>query len=537
MKQLTHNYHVNMIKEIKTQRTLPEHQLFIIDLTCHDSLPLLKQAEKLGIFKSPFRWILYGPVSTVSSFYFAVDSQVFIIEPDRVETIYKYSPKSSFVRDDVTSLSKRTNLMGATIKISIVITNPDSLNHLWDYRNKHMDAISKLNYILVHQLMSYLNASKEIIIQKTWGYKNQTTGLYSGMAGDLQTGVANLGGTPLFFTTDRIDIIDYIAATTPTYMKFIFKAPPLTYVTNVFTLPFAASVWHYCFVMVAVVVIFVYLVVLWEWKEVKFRKTISGKRGDTLRPNIFDVIMMEIGAITQQGSDVEPQSIAGRIIFIFTLTTLMFLYTSYSANIVALLQSTTDSIKTLDDLLHSRIKLGVEDIVYAHYYFENAVDPTRRAIYEQKVAPKGQKPSFMKAEEGIRRVQEGFFAFHIELNTGYKLISDVFQEGEKCGLKEIEYVNLIEPWLATEKKSPYKEVMKIGMRKIHETGIQNREIRRVYTRKPQCHTRGSNFGSVGLIDCYSAFLIFGIGIGLGVLLFVLELIAKEYFLKKNHTEN
>lgn len=57
-----------------------------------------------------------------------------------------------------------------------------------------MDAISKLNYILVHQLMSYLNASKEIIIQKTWGYKNQTTGLYSGMAGDLQTGVANLGG-------------------------------------------------------------------------------------------------------------------------------------------------------------------------------------------------------------------------------------------------------------------------------------------------------------------------------------------------------
>jgi hypothetical protein len=75
------------------------------------------------------------------------------------------------------------------------------------------------------------------------------------------------------------------------------------------------------------------------------------------------------------------------------------------------------------------------------------------------------------------------------------------------------------------------------MRKIHETGIQNREIRRVYTRKPQCHTRGSNFGSVGLIDCYSAFLIFGIGIGLGVLLFVLELIAKEYFLRKNHTEN
>jgi hypothetical protein len=49
MKQLTHNYHVNMIKEIKTQRTLPEHQLFIIDLTCHDSLPLLKQVHRFGV--------------------------------------------------------------------------------------------------------------------------------------------------------------------------------------------------------------------------------------------------------------------------------------------------------------------------------------------------------------------------------------------------------------------------------------------------------------------------------------------------------
>lgn len=79
--------------------------------------------------------------------------------------------------------------------------------------------------------------------------------------------------------------------------------------------------------------------------------------------------MLEIGAISQQGTDVEPKSAAGRIATIFAFISLMFLYTSYSANIVALLQSTTDSMRTLDDLLSSRIKLGVEDIVYAHYYF------------------------------------------------------------------------------------------------------------------------------------------------------------------------
>ncbi|KAJ3642290.1 hypothetical protein Zmor_025090 [Zophobas morio] len=280
------------------------------------------------------------------------------------------------------------------------------------------------------------------------------------MVGDLQTHVADLGGTALFFTYERVDIIDYIAATTPSHMKFIFRAPPLSYVTNVFALSFSSSVWHCCFAMVAVVVLFIYIVVKWEWKQAKFRNKVV--QNVALRPKFFDVIMMEIGAITQQGSDVEPQSNTGRIITIFTFIALMFLYTSYSANIVALLQSTTNSIQTLEDLLQSRIKLGVEDIVYAHYYFENDQEPVRKAIYEQKVAPKGQKANFFKAEEGIRRVQEGFFAFHIELNTGYKIISNSFQEGEKCGLKEIEYVNFIEPWVATQKRSPYKEIMKIG---------------------------------------------------------------------------
>lgn len=46
------------------------------------------------------------------------------------------------------------------------------------------------------------------------------------------------------------------------------------------------------------------------------------------------------------------------------------LYTSYTANIVALLQSTTDSIKTLADLLHSPLKCGSHDIVYNRYYFK-----------------------------------------------------------------------------------------------------------------------------------------------------------------------
>ena len=204
-----------------------------------------------------------------------------------------------------------------------------------------------------------------------------------------------------------MEFIDYIAATTPAFMKFIFRAPPLSYVTNVFTLPFDSSVWHYSFVMVAIVVVFIYVIVAWEWREIKFRNTIVDHPTPPLRPNFFDVLMLEIGAITQQGSDVEPQSNAGRIITIFTLATLMFLYTSYSANIVALLQSTTNSIQTLEDLLHSRIKLGVEDIIYGHYYFEVCREITTISIFVSFFSTveceRARKEGHLRAKSGPQR--------------------------------------------------------------------------------------------------------------------------------------
>lgn len=68
----------------------------------------------------------------------------------------------------------------------------------------------------------------------------------------------------------------------------------------------------------------------------------------------------------------------------------------------------------------------------------------------------------MTLEEGIERVQKGFFAFHVELARGYKVVSDIFHENEKCSLKEIAFVNLIEPWTPVRKNSPYKEIFKIG---------------------------------------------------------------------------
>lgn len=88
-----------------------------------------------------------------------------------------------------------------------------------------------------------------------------------------------------------------------------------------------------------------------------------------LRPSVGDIFLVVFGAACQQGSAASPRCTAARIIMAVAFTILMFLYTSYSANIVALLQSPSTKIKTLKDLYESRLEIGVDDTVFNRYYF------------------------------------------------------------------------------------------------------------------------------------------------------------------------
>lgn len=179
-----------------------------------------------------------------------------------------------------------------------------------------------------------------------------------------------ISGSAIFVRKDRFSIVDYIANPTKTYARFIFLAPPLSYVSNVYTRPFDTYVWYSAFALSALVSLVLYVIVKWEWKN-DFIKTKMEKRPDIapLRANYFDVVLMEVGAICQQGAESEPASSAGRTATIFFFITFIFIYTSYSAYIVVLLQATTDSINTIDDLMNYRIELGAENTSHSRYYF------------------------------------------------------------------------------------------------------------------------------------------------------------------------
>lgn len=95
---------------------------------------------------------------------------------------------------------------------------------------------------------------------------------------------------------------------------------------------------------------------------------------------------------------------------------LLFMYTSYTANIVSLLQATSKSIRTLEDLLNSKMDFGVMDTPYQRWYSSTVVGATRRAIYEKKIAPPNEPANFVNQTYGVARLRQVYNKRNIMLS-------------------------------------------------------------------------------------------------------------------------
>lgn len=67
----------------------------------------------------------------------------------------------------------------------------------------------------------------------------------------------------------------------------------------------------------------------------------------------------------------------------------------------------------------------------------------------------------MPGHEGVDRLRQGMFAFFMEETQIYKIMEDSFQEHEKCGLVSVRYIKFTDPYLAIQKNSPYKEILRV----------------------------------------------------------------------------
>lgn len=79
---------------------------------------------------------------------------------------------------------------------------------------------------------------------------------------------------------------------------------------------------------------------------------------------------------------------------------------------------------------------------------------------DQKIEPKGQKGNWMTIQEGVGRIRSELFALHGERGTAYKIMQETYREDEKCGITEINFLNVLYPLMVMEIQSPYREIVR-----------------------------------------------------------------------------
>ncbi|XP_048483447.1 uncharacterized protein LOC105392960 [Plutella xylostella] len=397
-----------------------------------------------------------------------------------------------------------------------------------------IDTIPKVTYPLILLLAQDLNISFDFTQVQSYG--DLVNGSFHNSAiGLLEQGRIEVAATSMLLRRDRMRMTHFVSESADLKFfrpAFIFRQPPQSAVANIFLLPLSRGVWIASFIVFLLVAAFLSL----------FSRRLMGLDPSLEVITPGETLTFAVGAVCQQGFFMTPNLQSIRVMMFFTFITSLFLFTSYSAKIVALLQSPSNSILTVRDLAMSPLSCGVQDTSYKKTYYIDNPHPATKVLYERKLRAQGERAFSYTAEEGVARLRSGQFAFQVELSAGFDIISKTFTESEKCGLNYVDPFRLQAVGIPIKKHSGLKELVSNRLRWFRDTGLMDR-VRRIWSvQKPRCDSASiSGVVTVGLADCLPAFQVLMCGAAASGAILVMEVlvhkIKQRYKVKSTHFIN
>lgn len=110
----------------------------------------------------------------------------------------------------------------------------------------------------------------------------------------------------------------------------------------------------------------------------------------------------------------------------------------------------------------------------------------------------------------------------------------ILTDSELCDLQEVKYVEKIPTGPGLPKKSPLRELIKIGIRKLYETGILSHLWSIWIARLPKCSHSDVDVKDIKPVDIAhfsSALLVLSLGIQISIGVLIVKLLH-TYCLKK-----
>ncbi|XP_026037041.1 glutamate receptor 1-like isoform X2 [Astatotilapia calliptera] len=412
----------------------------------------------------------------------------------------------------------------------------------------------------------------ELVGDGKYGARDAETKMWNGMVGELVYGKADMAVAPLTITLVREQVIDFTKPFMSLGISIMIKKPTKSK-PGVFSFldPLAYEIWMcivFAYIGVSVVLFLVSRFSPYEWNGEESddedetapsssrRAQASSSAEHTHSPGfsqaqgqnqnqqkeketpeytndfgIFNSLWFSLGAFMQQGCDISPRSLSGRIVggvwWFFTL----IIISSYTANLAAFLtvERMVSPIESAEDLAkQTEIAYGTLDGGSTKEFFRRS----KIAVFEKMWSyMRSADPSvFVKStSEGMIRVRKskGKYAYLLESS-----MNEYIEQRKPCDTMKVGG-NLDSKGygVATPKGSPLRIPVNLAVLKLNEQAVLDKLKNKWWYDKGECGHKDSGrkdkTSALSLSNVAGVFYILIGGLGLAMLVALVEFCYKS----------
>ncbi|CAL8365598.1 unnamed protein product [Lota lota] len=390
------------------------------------------------------------------------------------------------------------------------------------------------------------NYRLELVGDGKYGSRDPETKIWNGMVGELVYGKADVAVAPLTITLVREEMIDFTKPFMSLGISIMIKKPTKSK-PGVFSFldPLAYEIWMcivFAYIGVSVVLFLVSRFSPYEWKgfsQSQGQPQTNGQNQQKEKDSpeytnefgIFNSLWFSLGAFMQQGCDISPRSLSGRIVggvwWFFTL----IIISSYTANLAAFLtvERMVSPIESAEDLAkQTEIAYGTLDGGSTKEFFRRS----KIAVFEKMWSyMRSADPSvFVKnTNEGVMRVRKskGKYAYLLESS-----MNEYIEQRKPCDTMKVGG-NLDSKGygVATPKGSLLRNPVNLAVLKLNEQGLLDKLKNRWWYDKGECGTGGGDSkdktSALSLSNVAGVFYILIGGLGLAMLVALVEFCYKS----------
>uniref|UniRef100_A0A8B9SKQ3 Glutamate receptor n=1 Tax=Anas platyrhynchos TaxID=8839 RepID=A0A8B9SKQ3_ANAPL len=397
--------------------------------------------------------------------------------------------------NDTSSVENRTIVVTTILESPYVMykKNHEQLEGNERYEGYCVDLASEIaKHVGIKYKLSIVGDGK-------YGARDPETKIWNGMVGELVYGRADIAVAPLTITLVREEVIDFSKPFMSLGISIMIKKPQKSK-PGVFSFldPLAYEIWMcivFAYIGVSVVLFLVSRFSPYEWHLEDSTEEPRDPQNPPDPPNefgIFNSLWFSLGAFMQQGCDISPRSLSGRIVggvwWFFTL----IIISSYTANLAAFLtvERMVSPIESAEDLAkQTEIAYGTLDSGSTKEFFRRS----KIAVYEKMWSyMKSAEPSvFTKTTaDGVARVRKskGKFAFLLE-----STMNEYIEQRKPCDTMKVGG-NLDSKGygVATPKGSALRNAVNLAVLKLNEQGLLDKLKNKWWYDKGECGSGGGD---------------------------------------------